>query len=180
MNFNNDAFSIYLLERWRAFIFGREIFPSFPFKKSGWRAVAFNRNNHGARLPPSIFQGMEEQLRKRTGENCCFVASPYPVIGGLVALEAQPFVIPFEADEMERHFRDPKYYLPEFFMVGASEDWAVWGDSDMTVMGGKSDLISGIVADYGGKLGIIEVMRLDFDLTGSTVDDQMRSYIEAL
>lgn len=174
------TFSFYLLERWRAHLFNKNIFPGFPFRPTGWKALAFNRDNHGARLPLDVWQKVVVEFAQRTNEKYCFVMSSDPIVGGSVMSEEQPFIIPLDAKEIESHFRNSARYLPEFFMAGASEEWAVWGDSDITVLGGKAELMSVIATGLGGWEKILEMMKLDFGLTESSIDDQMRSYLEAL
>lgn len=176
-----SPFCAFLVERWRTGLFSKEIFPGFPFRPAGWRALAFNRDTVGnIRLPEIVWHHLFREVSIRTCETVAFVASPQPITGGIVAEREQPFVVALDVQRVLAHFSDMSMYLPEFFMAGGSEHWAVWGDSDLTVLGGEFHLISTLIEELGGESKVIEDMARDFGLDEAPDSADMWAYLKGL
>ncbi|WP_153022948.1 hypothetical protein [Rhodanobacter thiooxydans] len=181
MNPSCTPFCSYLSDRWRTSLFRADIFPGFPFVPLNWQALAFNRDNAGdMRLPSNIWRCLLDQAHERTRDTRAFVVSPAPIIGGVVMEREQPFVVPLDERSVLAHFSDMSLYLPEFFMSTASERWAIWGDSDLTVLGAECELITAVIEEYGGEAKAIEEMARDFGLRNTTEDHSMWTYLKGL
>ena len=177
----STPFCAFLVDSWRTRLFRKEIFPGFPFVPPDWIALAFNRDNHGdVRLPDETWQKLIVEILKRTREQVALIVSPEPLIAGTVAELEQPFVVPLNGPSMLAHFADTSRYLPEFFMAGASERWAIWGDSDLTVVGGEREMMSAIIDNIGGVPAALVMMTNDFALCESPDDSDMHLYLRAL
>src|SRR5690606_14459662 len=140
-----------------------EIFPGFPFVQQTWEALAFSRDTAGnSRLPMAVWTCLLRQIANRTRDRVAFITSPEPIHEGLVAAQTQPFVVALDERGVLTHFSDMGVYLPEFFMAGASERWAIWGDSDLTVLGGEVNVIHPVIEALGGERAVVEAMLRDF------------------
>jgi hypothetical protein len=176
-----SPFAIYLAEAWRTRLFQPEIFPGFPFVQTTWTALAFSRDNAGnSRLPTTAWACLFRQLASATRDRVAFITSPEPIYEGLVAARTQPFVVALDEQSVLAHFSDMDVYLPEFFMAGASERWAIWGDSDLTVLGGQVDVISPVIDALGGKSAVTEAMLRDFGVTSEPDEYGMSVYLRGL
>jgi hypothetical protein len=179
---NTEApFALYLTEAWRTRLFQPQVFPGFPFLRPAWTALAFSRDNAGnIRLPMTVWAYLLRQIANTTRDRIAFVTSPEPISGGVVAARTQPFVVALDEQSVVAHFSDMDVYLPEFFMAGASERWAIWGDSDFTVLGGEMDVICPVVDALGGKRVALEMMLQDFAVATETDEYGMSSYLKGL
>ncbi|MHC9086273.1 hypothetical protein ACYX7E_14780 [Luteimonas sp. RIT-PG2_3] len=176
-----NPFSIFLVEQWRKSIFQPQIFPGFPLKPGGWKALAFNRDRQGnTRLPEGVWRRLIDEIRRTYREEFAFVASPDPLTGGVVMEVEQPFVVRLNLDEVLAHFLRSDRYLPEFFMAGVGQKWAVWGDSDLTVVGGESSLLLSVMKEFGGEMGSVMAMTSDFGLDDSSANLPMLRYVNDL
>jgi hypothetical protein len=176
-----SPFCTFLVEGWRTRIYRSEIFPGFPFVPTTWKAVAFNRDNVGnIRIPKEIWDLALREIRRKTRDSVGFVASPQPISAGSIAGSEQPFVVGLDLFSVLEHFSNTNTYLPEFFMAGASEKWAIRGDSDLTVLGGDEDLISCVLNYFGGENEAIREMLRDFSVDDERHDFGMSAYIRGL
>jgi hypothetical protein len=99
---------------------------------------------------------------------------------GVVAERSQPFIVPLNEQGIVEHFSDMSAYLPEFFMGDMSSSWAIWGDSDITVLGGKAELIDALVDEIGGREEAIRMMLESFGVDGLGAPGEMADYLKAL
>gem|GEM_PF-6335136 len=81
---------------------------------------------------------------------------------------------------MTAHFTDMNLYLPEFIMVGGSEQWAIWGDSDMTLLGAEESIIRPLIDEMGGDVAAVATMARDFGLDLEPHNSKMVKYLNAL
>lgn len=178
---SQSPFSTSLLERWRSTLICSTIYPAFPFKKESWKALAFNRDTAGnVRIPVGTWRSFLSVLETHTNDNSAFIASPTPILAGIVSDQKQPFVVPLTYDGVVAHFTQMSVYLPEFVMVGGSEKWAIWGDSDMTLLGAEESMIRPLVDGLGGDGNAIAAMAHDFGLGPGPHDEGMWRYLERL
>lgn len=176
-----NPFNDYLVENWRMRLFSDEIFPGFPFRPSRWTAMAFDRDSQGGiRIPEAVWTCLVNTLRNSTKERFAFVASSHPLRGGVVAERQQPFVVALDPSSVIAHFNDRTSYLPEFFMAGGSETWAIWGDSDITVIGGDPEIMSLVTSSIGSPEALVEFIARDFRLKQNAEDAEMWTYIRRL
>jgi hypothetical protein len=180
MNTENPSREV-LAKKWNSEIFEEEIFPGFPFRPVGWRAIAFDRDKEGSlRMPLGIWRKLLREIRGFSGQSAAFVISPVPISSGLVAERSQPFIVPLTEKGIVGHFSDMNVYLPEFFMGDASSSWAIWGDSDITVLGGKNELIDALVDEIGGREEAVKMMLESFGVDGVGASSEMVDYLTAL
>lgn len=178
-----NAFEAYLTECWRSRLFSPSIYPGIPFRKKGWLSLAFNRDHQGdQRLPQDVWDALLQSICAQTGESIAFVCASQEVLGGTTAAHEQPFLVKLETDAVLDHFTNADHYHPEFWMAGVSEDWAIWGDSDFTLLGGSPDLMEPVLKSFGGCQGAFAAMCTDFEisLNQDGQDDEIRSYLARL
>lgn len=177
----SNPFCLYLIEQWRNNVFKDNIFPDFPFKPADWKALAFNRDNHGLiRLPEVVWRLFIDEVKNISNEKYAFIASPDPIISGEIMRREQPFAVSLNLGDVLAHFRSSEVYLPEFFMSGVEQKWAVWGDSDLTVVGGESKLLLSLIEELGGEKGAVASMISDFGLNDSADSLTMLDYFQRL
>lgn len=170
-----------LVGSWKKDLFEQQIFPGFPFRKKSWRAIAFNRDLEGdLRIPASVWLLLVEAIQKRSGRTHALLASPYELSAGTVAQKPQPFAISLDERGIVDHFSNADFYLPEFFMSDGSESWAIWGDSDLTVLGGEADIMHDFLSKRGGDEKVLDQMFLDFGVTDTAESDEMRVYLKGV
>lgn len=178
---NPTPFHTYLSERWRHSIFGARIFPGFPFDNDGWVAIAYDRDREGGnRLPERIWRLLIDAVRSMTADSRAYVISPYPIVAGTVSEHAQPFEVPLSIAGVHGYFGESDRYLPEFLMAGVSEAWAIWGDSDITVLGGSRFIMSAVSEALGGEEGMVDEMARSFRLSDCVEDESMHLYLRDL
>jgi hypothetical protein len=180
---SRNAFEVYLTECWRSRLFSPSIFPGTPFRKKGWLGLAFNRDHQGdQRLPRGVWAELLLSIGAQTAESTAFVCAAQDVLGGNTAALEQPFLVKLEIDAVLGHFASADHYHPEFWMAGVSEDWAIWGDSDFTVVGGSPNLMKPVISSFGGDQGALAAMCSDFEVsvTQDCRDEGMRNYLACL
>jgi hypothetical protein len=179
MNISSDSLATELRRLWHEELFSTRIYPDFPFRPRGWRAVAFNRDLHGnARIPIADWKRLLDVLRTHSTDEVALLLTPYADLNGLDP--PQPIVLPLAGDAVVSQFLDREVYFPEFFLSGESRSWAVRGDSDFSIVGGEDELMSVFIDVMGGASSVLERMKEEFGVGDCDEDREMRIYLESL
>ncbi|MBX9400090.1 hypothetical protein K4L06_02120 [Lysobacter sp. BMK333-48F3] len=148
----------------------------FPFRDSGWIAVAFERNAHGhARMPEWFFRAAAKRFN---GDGAVRL-----LIAGDCFAQARfvdVCVVPFEWDRYREFMSRPELGSIEYRMASSDRMCGGWADADLTVFGGEPEPMTALLADLGGAGRLLQHMRQEFLLGDAAAYPDMDLFFRRL
>jgi hypothetical protein len=130
-------------------LFGRGIFPDFPFINKRWLGVAFDRDRWVSRIPQWYFEEMQDLLSSR--DAMCIYGSSVSG-GGQASSYAYLGSLDFSWKEFSSFIASDANYSPEYWMFDVGRRWACRMDHDLTVWGAELPIMDTFYSRRGEKL----------------------------
>lgn len=157
-------------------IFGRQIFPAFPFARNDWMAIAFERDNYdNTRLPEWFFVEARNEFARPGSQ--IFIKGYGERFG---RSEGDCVGIPFEWVTYKAFMQSSENYSPEYQMQGDSSNWGFWADPEISVWGGDAAIMARIFDRKGGKAHVVDSMFKDFHLSEMSANRDLQTYLRSL
>lgn len=151
-------------------------FPQSPFKKAGWRGLAFNRDAHGnGGLPRKVFDSVLSTARNRGSKEFLLIPAAFSIPHGpesdiCVITDWNDYILALNRTE----------FLPEYYVSDREFSFVIWVDPDASVLGASKGLIDQALACIGDFEDVQTECAAEFGVLLDDPASKMASYLRNL